>query len=140
MSGTAALASARRRIAIPQKLEVNEVIDAPKQQAQPQQPLATNPGMLLLKHNQQISLLQNEVDSLKKRLEETNTPKNKDDKESLEYYKTQHLVLLEEMREVKKTLLKVQTFSMETNLELMKLKKTSSKSEPVLDFNEPDNR
>ena len=139
MSGTAALASARRRIAIPQKLEVNEVIDAPKQQAQPQQPLATNPGMLLLKHNQQISLLQNEVDSLKKRLEETNTPKNKDDKESLEYYKTQHLVLLEEMREVKKTLLKVQTFSMETNLELMKLKKTSSKSEPVLDFNEPDN-
>jgi hypothetical protein len=139
MSGTAALASARRRRAIPQKPEVNEVIDAPKQQAQPQQPLATNPGMLLLKHNQQISLLQNEVDSLKKRLEETNTPKNKDDKESLEYYKTQHLVLLEEMREVKKTLLKVQTFSMETNLELMKLKKTSSKSEPVLDFNEPDN-
>jgi len=139
MSGTAALASARRRRAIPQKPEVNEVIDAPKQQAQPQQPLAANPGMLLLKHNQQISLLQNEVDSLKKRLEETNTPKNKDDKESLEYYKTQHLVLLEEMREVKKTLLKVQTFSMETNLELMKLKKTSSKSEPVLDFNEPDN-
>ena len=56
MSGTAALASARRRRAIPQKPEVNEVIDAPKQQAQPQQPLATNPGMLLLKHNQQISL------------------------------------------------------------------------------------
>jgi hypothetical protein len=139
MSGTAALASARRRRAIPQKPEVNEVIDAPKQQAQPQQPLATNPGMLLLKHNQQISLLQNEVDSLKKRLEETNTPKNKDDKESLEYYKTQHLVLLEEMREVKKTLLKVQTFSMETNLELMKLKKTTNKPEAVLELNEVDN-
>ena len=28
------------------------------------------------------------------------------------------------MREVKKTLLKVQTFAMETNLELMKLKRT----------------
>ena len=139
MSGTAALASARRRRAIPQKPEVNEVIEAPKQQQQQSQPLAANPAMLLLKHNQQIAVLQSEVDVLKRRLEETNTPKNKDDKESLEYYKSQHLVLLEEMREVKKTLLKVQTFSMETNLELMKIKKTSSKSETVLDFNEADN-
>lgn len=139
MSGTAALASARRRRAIPQKPEVNEVIEAPKQQQQPQQPLAANPAMLLLKHNQQITLLQSEVEALKRRLEETNTPKNKDDKESLEYYKSQHLVLLEEMREVKKTLLKVQTFSMETNLELMKLKKTTNKPEAVLELNEVDN-
>jgi hypothetical protein len=36
--------------------------------------------MLLLKHNQQITLLQSEVEALKRRLEETNTPKNKDDK------------------------------------------------------------
>ena len=136
MSGTAALASARRRRAIPQKPEVNEVIEPPKQQ-QTQQPLAANPAMLLLKHNQQITLLQSEVESLKKLLE--NAPKNKDDKESLEYYKSQHLVLLEEMREVKKTLLKVQTFSMETNLELMKLKKTSSKNEPVLELTETEN-
>jgi hypothetical protein len=137
MSGTAALASARRRRAIPQKPEVNEVMEPPKQQQQTQQPLAANPAMLLLKHNQQITLLQSEVESLKKLLE--NAPKNKDDKESLEYYKSQHLVLLEEMREVKKTLLKVQTFSMETNLELMKLKKTSSKPEPVLELTETDN-
>ena len=75
MSGTAALASARRRRAIPQKPEVNEVIEAPKQQPQ-QQPLAANPAMLLLKHNQQITLLQSEVEALIIRLEETNTPKN----------------------------------------------------------------
>jgi hypothetical protein len=43
------------------------------------------------------------------------------------------------MREVKKTLLKVQTFSMETNLELMKLKKTTNKPEAVLELNEVDN-
>jgi hypothetical protein len=136
MSGTAALASARRRRAIPQKPEQNEVVEAPKQlsqQQQPQQqPLAANPMMLLLKHNQQLLAMQAEIEQLKK---DVNIPKNKDDKESLEYYKSQHLILLEEMREVKKTLLKVQTFSMETNLELMKLKKTN-KPDTVLEVND----
>ena len=135
MSGTAALASARRRRAIPQKPEVNEVMEPPKQQQQTQQPLAANPAMLLLKHNQQITLLQSEVESLKKLLE--NAPKNKDDKESLEYYKSQHLVLLEEMREVKKTLLKVQTFSMETNLELLKMKRLLKNDPRMKELEEP---
>ena len=136
MSGTAALASARRRRAIPQKPEQNEVVEAPKQLSQPQQqPLAANPMMLLLNHNKQITAMQLEIDQLKKVVETLNIPKNKDDKESLEYYKSQHLILLEEMREVKKTLLKVQTFSMETNLELMKLKKTN-KPDTVLEVND----
>jgi len=137
MSGTAALASARRRRAIPQKPEQNEVIEPPKQLSQQQQqPLAANPMMLLLKHNQQLAAMQAEIDQLKNTVELLNIPKIKDDKESLEYYKSQHLILLEEMREVKKTLLKVQTFSMETNLELMKLKKTSTRPDTVLEVNE----
>jgi len=137
MSGTAALASARRRRAIPQKPEQNEVVEAPKQLSQPQQqPLAANPMMLLLNHNKQITAMQLEIDQLKKVVETLNIPKNKDDKESLEYYKSQHLILLEEMREVKKTLLKVQTFSMETNLELMKLKKTNNKTDISLEVND----
>ena len=137
MSGTAALASARRRRAIPQKPEQNEVVEAPKQLSQPQQqPVAANPMMLLLNHNKQITAMQLEIDQLKKVVETLNIPKNKDDKESLEYYKSQHLILLEEMREVKKTLLKVQTFSMETNLELMKLKKTNNKTDISLEVND----
>jgi hypothetical protein len=137
MSGTAALASARRRRAIPQKPEQNEVIEPPKQLSQQQQqPLAANPMMLLLKHNQQLAAMQAEIDQLKNTAQLLNIPKIKDDKESLEYYKSQHLILLEEMREVKKTLLKVQTFSMETNLELMKLKKTSTRPDTVLEVNE----
>ena len=83
MSGTAALASARRRRAIPQKPEQNEVVEAPKQlsqQQQPQQqPLAANPMMLLLKHNQQLVAMQAEIEQLKK---DVNIPKNKDDKEN----------------------------------------------------------
>jgi hypothetical protein len=136
MSGTAALASARRRRAIPQKPEQNEVIEPPKQLSQQQPPLAANPMMLLLKHNQQLAAMQAQIDQLKNTVELLNIPKIKDDKESLEYYKSQHLILLEEMREVKKTLLKVQTFSMETNLELMKLKKTSTRPDTVLEVSE----
>ena len=137
MSGASALAAARRRRAIPQKPEQNEVMEAPKLQPQNSQPLAANPMSLLLKHNQLIASLQSEIETLKRELSQLNVHKNnKDDKESLEYYKNQHAVLLDEMREVKKTLLKVQTFSMETNLELMKLKKTAivTKQDSILDI------
>jgi hypothetical protein len=124
MSGSAALASARRRRAIPQKPE-NEVIEAPKA-ASPQQPqIPVNPTTLLIKHNQVLGGLQTDIESLKKQLNNIKVPEpSVDDKSNVEYYKNQHNVLLEEMREVKKTLLKVQSFAMETNLELMKLKRT----------------
>jgi hypothetical protein len=127
MSGSAALASARRRRAIPQKPE-NEVIEPPKlstpvqnQQSQ----TSVNPTTLLIKHNQVLGGLQNDIESLKKQLINIKVPEvSPDDKTNVEYYKVQHNLLLDEMREVKKTLLKVQTFAMETNLELMKLKRT----------------
>ena len=134
MSGSAALASARRRRAIPQKPE-NEVIEPPKlsppQNQQTQ--VSVNPTTLLIKHNQVLGGLQNDIDALKKQLTNIKIPEvSPDDKSNVEYYKTQHNVLLDEMREVKKTLLKVQTFAMETNLELMKLKRTMKPiDEPV---------
>ena len=124
MSGSAALASARRRRAIPQKPE-NEVIEPPKLLPPPQQQIPVNPTTLLIKHNQVLGGLQNDIDALKKQLNNIKVPDaSPDDKSNVEYYKVQHNVLLEEMREVKKTLLKVQSFAMETNLELMKLKRT----------------
>ena len=122
MSGSAALASARRRRAIPQK-ETNEIIEVPKQ-LQQQTPVSANPAMLLIKHNQMLNSLQNDIDTLKQQvIDNKPTTQQLQTNNDLEYYKGQHTVLLEEMREVKKTLLKVQTFAMETNLELMLLKK-----------------
>jgi hypothetical protein len=129
MSGSAALASARRRRAIPQKPE-NEVIEPPKlsQPSQPQpgqQSVTVNPTTLLIKHNQVLGGLQTDIEDLKKQLNNIKVPDTStNDKNNVEYYKNQHNVLLDEMREVKKTLLKVQSFAMETNLELMKLKRT----------------
>jgi hypothetical protein len=131
MSGSAALASARRRRAIPQGPEQisNVVVDTPK--PAPQQPLAANPTMLLLKHNQVLGNLQTDIESLKRQLTDIKVvpPVDASDKTTLEYYKNQHTILMDEMREVKKTLLKIQTFAMETNLEVMKLKRLVKKEE-----------
>lgn len=124
MSGSAALASARRRRAIPQGPDQisNTIVEAPKPS---QQPLAANPTMLLLKHNQVLGNLQTDIETLKRQLTDIKVVPTVDanDKTTLEYYKTQHTVLMDEMRDVKKTLLKIQTFAMETNLEVMKLKR-----------------
>ena len=123
MSGSAALASARRRRAIPQKPE-NEIVEPPKL-SPPTNQVSVNPATLLIKHNQVLGGLQNDIETLKKQLLSIKVPESSsDDKSTVEYYKAQHNILLDEMREVKKTLLKVQSFSMETNLELMKLKRT----------------
>ena len=56
---------------------------------------------------------------------------NKVDRESIEFFKTQYTMLLDEMKELKRTLLKVQSFSMETNLEVMKLKRVNKLEEEV---------
>ena len=124
MSGSAALASARRRRAIPQGPEqISNVVETPK--PAPQHPLAANPTMLLLKHNQVLGNLQTDIETLKRQLTDIKVvpPVDVNDKTTLEYYKSQHTVLMDEMRDVKKTLLKIQTFAMETNLEVMKLKR-----------------
>jgi hypothetical protein len=136
MSGSAALASARRRRAIPQGPEQisNVIVDTPKPPAP--QPLAANPTMLLLKHNQTLGNLQTDIETLKRQLTDIKVAPAVDanDKSNVEYYKTQHAVLLDEMREVKKTLLKIQTFAMETNLEVMKLKRLVKKDdEPAVE-------
>jgi len=121
MSGTAALAAARKRRANPQP-NVNPASNSSSNNSNVKTnltpideefPKATNPAMLLIQHNKMIQNLQkdmNELKELKPKGPETD-------------YKSEYLGLLEEMKEMKKVLLKVQSFSMETNLEVMKLKR-----------------
>lgn len=135
MSGTAALAAARKRRANPQP-NVNSnsnsnsystnantngssnvsIVGNDKEEF----PKATNPAMLLMQHNMLIQRLQKDVLELKADSKETKSSKSNDID-----YKSEYLGLLEEMKEMKKVLLKVQSFSMETNLEVMKLKRIS---------------
>ena len=134
MSGTAALAAARKRRANPQPN--NQVQNQQNQQSQNQYqtkplasieeiPKATNPAMLLMQHNVLIQRLQKEITILKDELK----PKGPETD-----YKSEYLGLLEEMKEMKKVLLKVQSFSMETNLEVMKLKRITETSHEKIDL------
>jgi len=140
MSGTAALAAARKRRANPQpnvinsytnsnvnsntnmnsNINSNQKLGSTTNENDIEFPKATNPAMLLMQHNILIQRLQKEVLELKTEPKDLK-PKN----ETGIDYKTEYLGLLEEMKEMKKVLLKVQSFSMETNLEVMKLKRIS---------------
>jgi hypothetical protein len=83
----------------------------------------TNPLAVLLKHNELIKVLTQEVAKLKEEVASLKVKPDPTNKENVEYFKQQYSSLLEEMKETKKTLLKIQTFSMETNIEVMKLKR-----------------
>jgi hypothetical protein len=131
MSGTAALAAARKRRANPQSTNQPQY-QSPNQPIQNQMatikeelPKATNPTMLLMQHNMLIQKLQKEVALLK---DIDNSKASETD------YKSEYLGLLEEMKEMKKVLLKVQSFSMETNLEVMKLKRITETSHEKIDL------
>ena len=135
MSGTAALAAARKRRANPQSnvtsnsisspnmnTNVNSIVGSTNISKEEDIPKATNPAMLLMQHNMLIQRLQKEVSQLKSEINDLKVSKPKDPETD---YKSEYLGLLEEMKEMKKVLLKVQSFSMETNLEVMKLKRVS---------------
>jgi hypothetical protein len=129
MSGSAGLASARRRragpsttnIPKPENVVVEQKNDAPNM-------TPTNPLAVLLKHNELIKLLTQEVAQLKQQVASFNVKPDPTNKDNVEYFKQQYNSLLEEMKETKKTLLKIQTFSMETNIEVMKLKRIPTES------------
>ena len=125
MSGTAALAAARKRRATPGPTnDVKEV-----KNTEVSKPLPTNPALLLLQHNHYIQKLQKEVSGLLDN--ESKNEKNVINDQCKENYKEEYLGLLEEMKEMKKVLLKVQSFSMETNLEVMKLKRLNETKEDI---------
>ena len=122
MSGSAGLASARKR-----RAGGPTTVSSPSKEPERNTPNITpmDPLALLLKHNELIKKAFQELASLKSN-KPTVEPENK---ESIEFFKQQYASVLEEVKEIKKTLLKIQTFSMETNLEVMKLKRISTDSE-----------
>jgi hypothetical protein len=136
MSGSAGLASARRRRAGPtptvnvpnrENVIIEQKVDSPPSMA------PTNPLAVLLKHNELIKVLTQEVAKLKEEVASLKVKPDPANKENIEYFKQQYSSLLEEMKETKKTLLKIQTFSMETNIEVMKLKRTPPDSPVAAD-------
>lgn len=129
MSGASALAAAKRRRAVPAETPIrskevprlqtsnSSVTQSNQNQTNQTTTSAQNPLQLLLQHEQKINELQTTFSKIN--LDKSNplTP------DTLDYFKTQHEHMNREINELKKILIKVQTFSMETNLELLKMKK-----------------
>ena len=139
MSGASALAAAKRRRAVPtepvrpsaSKVASPQPSQSQSQvQTQPQTVIAAqNPLSLLLQHEQKLNDLEKNMVQLKisDKKSEILTP------DTLQYFKTQHELMSQELQELKKVLIKVQSFSMETNLDVLKLKQSLK----VIDSNGP---
>jgi len=143
MSGASALAAAKRRRAVPTEpvrpsnSKVNQPVQSQSQSQsqsstinQVQVPIAAqNPLALLLQHEQKLNDLEKNMTQLKisDKKSEILTP------DTLQYFKTQHELMSQELQELKKVLIKVQSFSMETNLDVLKLKQSIK----VIDSNVP---
>lgn len=138
MSGASALAAAKRRRAVatdpvrppsrpqpsPPQNQYQPQLQQPQQQAQPQSAVQ-NPLNILLRHEQKLVELEESLEGLQIESKKPDTLSP----DTLHFFKTQHDLLSQEIQELKKIIIKVQTFSMETNMELIRLKK-SMKGEP----------
>jgi hypothetical protein len=126
MSGASALAAAKRRRAVPESKPSRGEDPVVSQQSPP--PTPTNPLNVLIKHDRQITDLESKINNLK--LEKT-APMSTED---IGHFKSQYNALVEEIQELKKIIIKVQTFSMEMNIELLNLKrmvKVDAKTEVI---------
>ena len=140
MSGARALASARRRRAAPDASRPNQP-PPPKlnqQNARPplppgalseQQKKLNNPTAMLLNHNKVLENLQQVVSSLHEKVNNQDDEMNqkiKDlslDETNIEFFKEKVLNIERELNTIKRHILKVQTFAMETNVQCIELRK-----------------
>lgn len=140
MSGTAALAAARRRRAQPSgddlpKSRPNSA--ASTSTAPSPTPTPVSPIQVLIKHDNKLTELSDEITQLKTLIKQKE-PTNPND---IEYFKTQYSQLIHEVAELKKLIMKVQSFSMENNLEIIQLKKAlrSDRDKSEIDLSEEPN-
>jgi hypothetical protein len=155
MSGSAGLAAAKRRRAGPSAI-TNEAPKRPsnlpsnqqqsiqqqlvQQQSVPMNIANTHPLVILAQHEQQLSRINADIDELRNTQENTvhaKQPSNVDE-QSIHFFKSKYEDMTKELDEMKKLLIKIQTFSMETNLELLKMKRILKTDTKMKDVEEPD--
>lgn len=141
MSGSAGLAAAKRRRAGPsinsEPPRQNNVHPHPIRQRTPEPVQAqshpsntiinSHPLIILSQHEQQINKINSNIegiyDILNKNITNPAVKSIPTDEESVQFFKTKYEAMSREMDEMKRLLIKIQTFSMETNLELLKMKR-----------------
>ena len=133
MSGSASLAAAKRRRAGPSV--TNEPPKTPNTSQTTQSGTLQNisnihPLAILAKHEQLLNQLSSDIEELYK-------PTEKIDEQSIQFFKQRYDSITKEMDEMKKLLIKIQTFSMETNLELLKMKRLLKNDPRMKELEEP---
>lgn len=149
MSGAAALAAARRRRAganapmTPATLKRPETLDNNVNNEIVNTPVVNqkiNPTMMLLNHNKVIENLQMVVSNINETIDNDIMNKNdvkqlvhsvvenaitnlKVSENNIEFFKNKYNRMESQLNELKKHIIKVQTFAMETNLQCIELKK-----------------
>lgn len=151
MSGSASLAAAKRRRAGPSvvnnevpKRQTNNVSNNTQsinnlQTSNINSIGNTHPLIILANHEQQLNILRSEIDLIHQNSEQqTLVTSSSVDEESIQFFKSRYESVIQEMEEMKKLLIKIQTFSMETNLELLKMKRLL-KNDPRIKENDDEN-
>lgn len=114
MSGAASLAAARRRRA--GGSTQNIVQPSPTNTQKQSAPSNKNPLTVIMEHDKQIGLLTKEMELIKE-----NQPKETSVKD-LDFYKDKYETLLSQMTELKTTLVKLQSYSMQHTTDIQSLK------------------
>ena len=129
MSSKAALSAARRRRAQPSVPVTNNndkksnVPPPPKPNVSTQSGL--NPMQILSQHDKRIFNLENGFNEMAENISALNQyVDSENDEETVAFFKTRYETVEKELGELKKLLIKIQSFAMETNLDLMKFKKS----------------
>ena len=139
MSSKAALSAARRRRAQPTGPVTNNTNDK-KQQANSNQPTppksplqpGLNPMQVLSQHDKRIFNLESGFNEMAENINALNQYiDNENEEENVAFFKARYESVEKELSDLKKLLIKIQSFSMETNLDLMKFKKSLDNSDQV---------
>ena len=152
MSGNAALASARRRRAGPSNVpppQSKQTQKAPQSIPQSQQTpqKRINPLNLVVQHNTMINELKEEMIMMKREMEllkNVNTRISKIEKQldsdlnlnNISFFKKNYDTIKKQLDDIKRLVVKVQTFSLETNLSVIEVKKNMNMNTDSLVNNE----
>jgi hypothetical protein len=142
MSGTAALAAARRRRAqptgdeLPKNRQNTNAGSNTNSNTPPPAPTPVSPIQVLIKHDNKLNELSEDITQLKGLIKQ----KDPNNPNEIEYFKNQYSQLIHEVSELKKLIMKVQGFSMENNMEIIQLKKAIRKPElsDISELEEPN--
>ena len=154
MSGNAALASARRRRAGPTtNVPPSQPRQAPRptppkpqqQQSVPQKKI--NPLTLVVQHNTMINEMKEEMTMMRREMELFKNVNNRISKieeqldsdlnlNNISFFKNKYDTIKKQLDDIKRLVVKVQTFSLETNLAVIEVKKNMNMNTDTLVNNE----